>query len=188
MSSKPISPTTRIRVRDLLAKTLTVSSIAQSCRCSARSVYRIKNGQNPNIEGRKKAYNDKNLKLRAYRAVKMIVKDKQRVSARKVLPYLSEKVSLRTLQKCMKQDERLVYKNVPKTLHLTCQQKDQRARIIREWITKRINFHKVIFSVEVRFSVDGPVHFMSWQLPHYAEQYTRVKRPFNGGVFFRITH
>ena len=121
MSSKPISLATRIRLRDLLAQKITASSIAQSIRCSARSTYRIKNGQNPNIKGRKKAYNDKNLKLQVYRAVKTIVKDKQRVSAGKGLPYLSGKVSLRTLQKCMKQDERLVYKNVPKTLHLTCQ-------------------------------------------------------------------
>lgn len=181
MSSKPISPATRIRVRDLLAQKVAVSSIAQSCRCSIRSVYRIKKGQILNVKGRKKAYNDKNLTLQVHRAVKTITKDKQRVSAGKVLPYLSENISLRTLQKCMKQDKRLVYKNVPKILCLTSQQKDGRINAIRQWMKERINFGKVIFSDEVRFSVDGPDHFMSWQLPHYAEQYTRMKRPFNGG-------
>ena len=78
-----------------------------------------------NAKGIRKTYDGKNLKLQIHRAAKTIIKDKQRVCSGKILPYLCENVSLRTLQKCMKQDEDLVYKNVPKKRHLTTQQKDE---------------------------------------------------------------
>ena len=63
------------------------------------------------MTGPKKQHNDKNLKLKIHRAVKSLIKDKEKekVTAVKFLPFLSEKVSLRTLQKSMKADKDLSY-------------------------------------------------------------------------------
>ena len=61
--------------------------------------------------------------LQIHHAVKSLIKDIGKVTTVKVLPFLSEKVSLRTLQKRMKADKDLGYKNVPKRICLTGSQK-----------------------------------------------------------------
>jgi len=113
--------------------------------------------------------------------VENCVKSKEKVTAYKLLPKISEKVSLRTLQKVMKEDKNLTYKKIPKKICLSQLQMQKRVSIIREWFAKRVNFENVIFSDESRFSLDGPDHFMSWQLPQYSESFSRLKRPCNGG-------
>ena len=95
------------------------------------------------------------------------------MTASKIHPFLSENVSLRTLQKSVKEDEALLFKKVvPQRLHLSEKQK-------RCWMKDRNDFGKVIFTDDVRFLVDGPFHFMSWQLKNYTGPYFRVKRPFD---------
>ena len=84
------------------------------------------------------------------------------MTAVKILPFLSEKVSLRTLKKSMKADKDLSYKNVPKRICLTGSQKLKRCEVIRSWIRRKVDFETVLLTDEVRFSVDGPDNFMSW--------------------------
>ena len=81
----------------------------------------------------------------------------------------------------MKEDKALIFKEVPKRLCLSEKQKQDRVTTIRRWMKDRIGFCKVIFADEVRFSVDMPDHFMFLQLKNYTGQYSRVKRPFEGG-------
>ena len=81
----------------------------------------------------------------------------------------------------MKAVKDLSYKNVPKRICLTGSQKLKRCEVIRSWIRKKVDFETVLFTNEVCLSVDGPEHFMSWQLNGYLEQYCRVKRLFDGG-------
>ena len=142
-------------------------TIALKCNCSVRTIHRILKNISDRKTGQKAQYNGKNFKNQIHRAVRIFVKSK-------------EKVSLRTLQKMMNVDKNLIYKKIQKKICLNQLQMQKRVSIIREWFAKRVNFENVIFSNESRISLDGPDHFMSWQLPQYSESFSRLKRPCNG--------
>lgn len=157
------------------------SQIAKSLHISRASVYRILKSGSRQRPGPKQQYDKRKLLFQVRKVVKNLNNKHQRVTCNKVLPYLHEKVSIRTLQKVMKQDKALSLQNIPKRIILTKEQRKNRMEHVREWFKEKVNFKKVIFSDEARFSLDGPDNFKSWQLVNEVGDYNRTRRAFDGG-------
>jgi len=181
MSTKVISDELRALVKEKLAAKVSPSILAKTFNISRSSIYRISKGDKIKRRGRKKTYEPKKLSLQVRNAVQTLTRKKKKVTASIVRHYISESVSLRTLQNLMQQDEKLLYKRIAKKIILSQCQKKKRVTQIRDWFTNRIDFEKVVFSDEVLFSLDGPNNTMTWQIPGLAEGFCRHKRRFNGG-------
>jgi len=181
MSTKSIKSDTRELIRQKYKENHHPSKIAEMLNVSKRSVYRIIKDYPEKKRGTKLQFDRKTLKFQARQAVKCLCKKKEKVTCSKVLPYISETVNLRTLQTEMKEDEKLLYKKIPKCIHLTDTQKENRVAQIRKWFKDRVNFKRVIYTDECRFSLDGPDNMMSWQIPELSESFSRLKRPMGGG-------
>ena len=121
------------------------------------------------------------MKFQLHQAVKRLTKSSQRVTAKKIQEILPENIGLRTLQRRLKEDQCIKFRNIPKTIKLNKDQQNKRVEIIKGWFKQRLNFQNVIFTDEARFSVDGPDRFMSWQLKDKISDFNRMKRPFDGG-------
>ena len=74
-----------------------------------------------------------------------------------------------------------LYIYIKKEIVLNAKNREQRVSIIRSWFSENINFKKVIFSDEARFSLHGPDNFQSWDLHDSLDDVERPKRQMNGG-------
>ena len=137
------------------------SIISKQLKISLASVYRIK--KKPEIKNRGVApkNNSKKMKFQLHQAVKRLIKSSQRVIAKKIQEILPENIGLRTLQRRLKEDQCIKFRNIPKTIKLNKDQQNKRVEIIKGWFKQRLNFQNVIFTDKARFSVDGPDRFMS---------------------------
>ena len=132
MKNKTICNVVQQLVHENHVKNQHPSKIAQMLNISNRSVYRILKNKFPNKRGKKITYDTKNLQFQCRQAVKNLCQSKQKVASSKVHTYISEKVSLRTLQKQMKKDPELIYKKIPKRIILSEKQKCNRMNIIKK--------------------------------------------------------
>ena len=158
----------------------TITELVKCFKISRSSVNRIISNVESTKRGRKLSYNAKNIQFQLKRATKCLLKDGQKVTARKLLPKISEKVTLRTLQRCLYANEELVYRNIPKQIILNPEKRSKRVEIIKEWFINNVNFKNVIFTDECRLSLDGPHKFMSWQLHSKDNDWERPLRANNG--------
>lgn len=168
-------------IKEKLKAKITISSISKELNVSRSTIYKIKNGYVNKKSGTKLSYDEKKLKYQVERAIKAIENRKEKVLARKILPLLTEKISLRTLQSYLKKNDSFILRNVKQKIILTEDQMSTRVQICKGWFTEKINFEKVIFSDECRFSLDGPDNFLSWQLWSSNNQQFRRRRAFGGG-------
>ena len=100
------------------------------------------------------------------------------MTASKILPDISENVSLRLLQSFLNGNKDFKLRNFKKRVVLN---KMQRQNIITEWFTDNLNFNSIVFTDECRFSLDGPDNFVSWDLYDSAGDAERPKRMMDGG-------
>ena len=66
-------------------------------------------------------------------------------------------------------------------LKLTEVQKRDRVSLIKQWFREKVAFEKVIFTDEVRFSLDGPDNCLSWELDDENNDCIRQLRQQKGG-------
>ena len=147
---------------------------------SRPAIYRVKKDMVYKRSGPKPKFHKKKLNFQMTRAVKAINKKGKKVTASKILEYLSEPVALRTLQRELKKSDLICLKKIKKKIILTDSQKINRLEILGSWFEENIDFSKVIFSDESRFSLDGPDNDISWQLVEDAP-ICRPSRPMGGG-------
>ena len=133
-------------------------------------INKCKRGPKPKI-GKKE-------KLQIKRSINRILKEGKKVNSSKILAECELNVSKWTVQRSLKKMD-LKYKKASIQIKLTQQHRQLRLKCVSEWIEKRINWTKVVFTDEKRFSLDGNDCWMSYQ-SNDLKTY-RNKRQMKGG-------
>ena len=79
----------------------------------------------------------------------------EKVTAPKINSYMELNMSTHTTQQILKSCV-YKYKSARPTIVLTKRHKLERVRICTQWLRDRIDFNRVVFSDQKRFSLDGP--------------------------------
>ena len=85
----------------------------------------------------------------------------EKVTARKVKEKCELDVNIRTVQRTL-HGIGLKYAKAKKKITLTKKHKGARLECAKRWLTKHVNFKKVIFTDEKRFKFDGPDGWCTW--------------------------
>ena len=133
MSTKSITKELRDLIVDKIKNKISRTIIAKQLKISLASVYRIE--KNPQIQkrGPKKQNENKFIKFQLHQAVKRLTKLGEKVSVKKIQDIIPQKVEIRTLQRRLKADPSLVYRNMQKKIRLNSVQESNRVEIIKEW-------------------------------------------------------
>lgn len=164
-------------VKENLLKGKKKEDIANMLNISIRTVYNVQNGiyDIPKTNKRKrKQKRNENIVKRAATALRKL---KTRVSSSKIQALLPCEISQRSIRRHLVSSGFRYRKNKQKII-LTAYQKAERVRIVKQWICENINFDKIIFSDECKFSLDGDDNYMTWSK---TEMNDRKRRAFHGG-------
>lgn len=115
------------------------------------------------------------LSIKRYINQKLI--EGEKVTSTKITYDLDLPCSCETVRRYLNRKE-YKFRKIPKTIALQVKHKENRVEIVKEWMKKNINWSKVIFSDEKRFSRDGPDNFSSF-IPKYSK-FTRQRHQSNG--------
>ena len=163
-----------------LEEGVSIVNIAKTLNVSRPAIYRVKNGMKYERSGPKPKFNKRKLEFQMIRAVKAIKKQNKKVTAAKILDLVSEPIKLRTLQRELKKSTLFSLIKIKKKIILNDSQKRILLEMLRSWFQKKIDFSKIIFSDESRFSLDGPDNNTSWQVLG-DEPIRRPSRAMGGG-------
>lgn len=159
---------------------LTYSEISRKLgisKCAVRHECVYKHNTNPKKRGPKFKIENKD-KLRIKREIANLKKSEVRVNSRKLVTNCNLNVSTRTVQRYLKSVD-LKYKKARSQIVLTKRHKEERIRMISQWISENHQWEKTIFSDEKRFSLDGPDNWNSYIGKN--ECIIRQKRQCKGG-------
>lgn len=117
-------------------------------------------------------------KLRIKRSISSMMVKKEKVNCSKILKDIDLNVSRRTLQRHM-QKSGFRYRNSKRQIFLSVKQKEERIRIITDWISRGQDWNSTVFSDEKRFSLDGPDNWLSYCTK--SNQLFRQSRQCKGG-------
>ena len=95
------------------------------------------------------------------RIVTRLLTSGEKVTARKVKEKCELDVNVRTVQRTLHRIG-LKYAKAKKKITLTKKHKGARLECARRWLTKHVDFKKVIFTDEKRFKFDGPDGWCTW--------------------------
>ena len=179
-STKSISEEIKILVKTQISTGISVKDVSKNLNISRPSVYKILKNVPSKKRGPKLSYNPNLLLSQTRSAVKSIRKCGSAATVKKISDKIHEDVSIRTLQKVLKKSREFTFRNARKSIILTENQKKNRLDVIKEWFISRVDFNKVIYSDEARFSLDGPDTFMSWELTDSFDNDNRTLRCFGG--------
>ena len=113
-----------------------------------------KRGNNRKVKG--------DVQKRLKSAVKRLSQAGERLTAPKLLSSTRVGLSVSTAQRFLRR-EGLKYVAPQNLILLTTAHKAKRHELCRNWLTAGEARQNIIFTDEVRFSLDGPDHFKSWQ-------------------------
>lgn len=156
-----------------------LSKIAKELKIPRSSVQyiikpKLKNGKK---NGRRPKTNERGLR-KIRRDVIFSIKRNEKVTAMSLLKKNKMNISLKTMQRNLKRIS-ASWEAVKKKIILTDFHKQQRVRICKEWLQKRINFSSIIFTDESKFNLDGPDNLCSWS--YGKNKIQRNLRSMNGG-------
>ena len=97
----------------------------------------------------------KKTERRMKRTVTQLLTSGEKVTARKVKEKCELDVNIRTVQRTLHRIG-LKYAKAKKKITLTKKHKGARLECAKRWLTKHVDFKKVIFTDEKRFKFDGP--------------------------------
>lgn len=112
------------------------------------------------------------------RLISKFHKNQEKINSRKILANLDLNVSSSTVHRYLK-SKNFIYKNSVQSIQLSDVHKQNRVNCARNWISENLNWEKVIFSDEKKFSLDGPDNWMSYQ--SHDVKTIRQKRQMGGG-------
>lgn len=109
----------------------------------------------------------------------------RRVTAAKIKETLQLTVNKSTISRHLNR-MKFFYQEFVKTLPLSKEHRKARIKFVRDLITDAIDYKKIVFSDEKRFSLDGPDNYMSYQDTHTKNAHrtkssVRIKRQSGGG-------
>ena len=112
------------------------------------------------------------------RTVTRLLTTQEKVTARKVKEKCELDVNVRTVQRTLHRIG-LKYAKAKKKITLTKKHKGARLECSKRWLTKYVDFKKVIFTDEKRFKFDGPDGWCTWS--RRGEPVVLNKRQMGGG-------
>ena len=141
---------------------LTIRRIAMDLKLSKSTVeYMLKtNSERKKKRGRKRSIG-KRTERRMKRTVTRLLTSGEKVTARKVKEKCELDVNVRTVQRTLHRIG-LKYAKAKKKITLTKKHKGARLECAKRWLTKHVDFKKVIFTDEKRFQFDGPDGWCTW--------------------------
>ena len=137
-----------------LTEGMNKGDICKMYNVALRTVYSIlKNGNSRSPPG-KRLRRTRASKEIILKAVKSLKKNNNRVSCKKIANKMVIPLSRSTIRRNLMS---MGYKYVPSTysIILNDSQKKVRVDLVRCYITERIDFHKIVFTDESRFTLDG---------------------------------
>ena len=135
------------------------------------------NSERKKKRGRKRSIG-KRTKRRMKRTVTRLLTSGEKVTARKVKEKCELDVNVRTVQTMLHMIG-LKYAKSKKKISLTKKHKGTRLECAKRWLTKHVDFKKVIFTDEKRFKFDGPDGWRTWS--RRREPIELNKRQLGGG-------
>ena len=108
-----------------------------------------------------------------------LLTSEEKVTARKVKEKCELDINVRTVQRTLHWIG-LKYAKAKKKITLTMKHKGARLECAKRWLTKHVDFKKVIFTDEKRFKFDGPDGWCTWS--RRGEPVVLNKRQMGGGV------
>lgn len=157
-----------------------LSQISQICKLPRSTVQKmispshIRKQNNP---GHPKVVNS-TIKNKIRRLSNTIYERGERITSTKLKDLGNFNICTSTIRKTLR-GMKYNYKIQKQKLILSEYQKRNRLDFIKNWINHSIDFSKVIFTDEKKFSLDGPDNFYSW-IPN-GKSYQKCQHPFGGG-------
>ena len=135
---------------------LSIRRIAMDLKLSKSTVeYMLKtNTEQKKKRGRKRSIG-KRTERRTKRTVTRLLTSGEKVTARKVKEKCELDVNVQTVQRMLHRIG-LKYAKAKKKITLTKKHKGARLECAKRWLTKHVDFKKVIFTDEKHFKFDGP--------------------------------
>ena len=159
---------------------LSIKRISMDLKLSKSTVeYMLKtNSQRKKKRGRKRSIG-KRTERRMKRTVTRPLTYGENVTARKMKEKCELDVNVRTVQRMLHRIG-LKYAKAKKKITLTKKHKGARLECAKRWLTKHVDFKKVIFTDKKRFKFDGPDGCCTWS--RRGEPVVLNKRRMGGGA------
>ena len=135
------------------------------------------NSERKKKRGRKRSIGKRN-ERRMERTVSRLLTSGEKVTARNVKEKCELDVNVRTVQRTLHRID-LKYAKAKKKIKLTKKHKEARLECAKRWLTKHVDFKKVICTNEKRFKFDGPNGWCTWS--RRGEPVVLNKRQMGGG-------
>ena len=110
----------------------------------------------------------------------------EKVTARKVISICNLKVSRRTMQREL-HDNDYVYGNITKRICLSEVDKISRVEICKTWLKTRVDFAKVVMTDEKLFRLDGPNNWFSYHGKGKMKQKRLLRHSGGNGLMLHCT-
>ena len=153
-----LSPESPNLIMTKLAEGMTKVYIAKMLNVSLRTVYGIFNDGNASNPSSKRLQKKKTSKESIIRAVKAFNQDKQRVSCTKIAEKIQSQLSNSTIRRNLRS---MGYKYLPTTKSIILND-FQKKLLFQIAITERIDFHKVVSTDEIGFTLDSNDNVKTW--------------------------
>ena len=141
---------------------LSIRRIAMDLKLSKSTVeYMLKtNSERKKKRGRKRSFG-KRAERRMKRTVTRLLTSGEKVTARKMKEWCELDINVRTIQRTLHRIG-FKYAKAKKKITLTKKHKGARLECAKRWLTKHVDFKKVIFTDEMRFKFDGSDGWCTW--------------------------
>lgn len=155
-----------------------IGQILDISRQSARNLCVYKYKKQTMKRGPKFKINQK-AKLSIKRSISKMFNNNEKVNSSKILADTCLQVSRLTVQRYLKRIG-LKYKKIKKIIFLSRHHKEERVKIVTEWLCNKHNWNQTAFSDEKRFTLDGPDDWTSY-VPKSSNIYRQIRQCKGGG-------